>query len=450
MSAGMTTATDLLLERVRATLRDRKLMLFQPSPALAGFMRSTRKRILVRCANRVGKTKHSAAKLTNLMLATPRGRYRAVAVNYTQSIAVVGQYLADFIPADQLASNCRFSVENGWTHQLIVLTNGTTCEIRSQDQAPIAHSGSDLDGVWLDEIPPSDILQENLYRVKARDGWIWITATPIGRPVEYLKKVAEAEDTVWIQFVAALSHENCPWYSQKQVDDWIEEARAFPDSYEQRIKGAWEGITTLRTFSGFDSTCLIQPTDAPPKQVRIGVGIDHGEHAGSQVAVLVAWNTDGIWLLDETVSTTSTTPAQDAIAIRAMLLRNGMDVHQVDAWIGDVNSAGKLGAGHKINEILALALAREAGHHKVSFTIDTPQKGHGSVDLGEKLLNAGFLRHQVHVHPRCAAVINGLRHSRGAKSDEDLKHALDAVRYICFAPLNAMNTNRVSPKRYQL
>jgi phage terminase large subunit-like protein len=37
--------------------------------------------------------------------------------------------------------------------------------------------------VWLDEIPPSDILQENIFRVMARQGWLWLTATPIGRPV---------------------------------------------------------------------------------------------------------------------------------------------------------------------------------------------------------------------------------------------------------------------------
>ena len=52
-----------MMLRVLATLRDRQLMLFQPSPALVGFMGSTARRILVRAANRVGKTKHAAAKL---------------------------------------------------------------------------------------------------------------------------------------------------------------------------------------------------------------------------------------------------------------------------------------------------------------------------------------------------------------------------------------------------
>ena len=436
--------------RIVATFAQRRLMLFNPSPALVAFMASGSKRILVRAANRVGKTKHAAAKLAKLMLATPNGRFRAVAVNYTQSIAVVGQYLFDFLPADQLISNCRFSQENGWTHQLIVLKNGTTCEIRSQDQAPIAHAGSDLDGVWLDEIPPPDILQENLYRVKAKNGWIWVTATPIGRPVEYLKNVVEDENTTWTQHVAPLSHANCPWYTAQQVEDWIAEARLFPDSFDQRILGAWEGVTLARTFTGYDSTCLIQPDDPPPKGVTIGIGIDHGEHAGSQVAVLIASNSDGIWVLDECVSTTATTPVADARAIVDMLARNAIEVHQVGRWVGDINSAGKAAAGHKINEILALAIAREAGHHRVGFTIDPPMKGQGSVDIGEKLLNAGLLRRQVRIHPRCVAVINGLRHYKGGKADEGLKHAIDSLRYVSYTPLTALNTNRVSTKRYQM
>ena len=439
-----------MILRVLATLRDRQLMLFQSSPALVGFMRSTARRILVRAANRVGKTKHAAAKLATLMLERAGGRFRAVAVNYQQSIAVVGQYLANFIPADQLAANCRFSLENGWTHQLIVLRNGTTCEIRSCEQAAISHAGSDLDGVWLDEVPPSFILQENLYRVKARDGWVWITATPIGRPVEYLRKVIADEDTTWVEHVAPLSAANCPWYSEAQVEAWITEARLFPDSYEQRINGAWEGTTSERTFSGFDSTCLINADHPLPKACRIGVGLDHGEHAGSQVAVLIAWNSDGVWALDEEVSTKATTPADDAKAVRRMLLRNGMDIHQVDVWIGDINSAGKAQAGFRVNDVLAYELAKDAGHHRQGFTIGTPVKGKGSVDYGEKLLNSAFLLHKLWVAPRCVAIIKGLKHSKGAKSDEDLKHALDALRYIAYAPLSAMTGQRNAATRYQL
>lgn len=438
------------MARIIATFAQRRLMLFRPSPALVAFMHATAKRILVRAANRVGKTKHAAAKLAKLMLAAGGKRYRAVAVNYTQSIAVVGQYLCDFIPKDQLVPGCRFSLENGWTHQLIVLKNGTTCEIRSQDQAPIAHAGSDLDGCWCDEVPPSAILQENLFRVKAKDGWFWLTATPIGRPVEYLKKVIEDEDSTWTEHVAPLSHANCPWYTQAQVDAWIAEARLFPDSFEQRINGAWEGTTQERTYSGFDSTCLITADMPMPKGVKIGVGIDHGEHAGSQVAILTAWNADGLWALDEEVSTKATTPTDDAKAIRRMLMRNSLDVASVDVWVGDINSAGKSMAGYKVNEILAFELCKDAGYHKQAINIATPVKGPGSVDFGEKLVNSGFLRHKVWVAPRCVQLIKGLKHSKGAKSDEDLKHALDGFRYIAYAPLQAMTGNRNTATRYQL
>jgi hypothetical protein len=195
---------------------------------------------------------------------------------------------------------------------------------------------------------------------------------------------------------------------------------------------------------------LINAEHPLPRACKIGVGIDHGEHAGSQVAVLLAWNNDGVWALDEEVSTKATTPADDAKAIRRMLLRNGMDVVNVDVWIGDVNSAGKAQAGFKVNEVLGYELAKDAGYHRQSFNIGTPVKGKGSVDYGEKLLNSAFLLHKLWVAPRCLALIKGLKHSKGAKSDEDLKHALDALRYIAYAPLSAMTGQRNAATRYQL
>ena len=63
------------LDRIRATLADNPLALFSPSPALRDFMGGKGRRILVRAANRTGKTRHAAAKLAALMLATPHGRF---------------------------------------------------------------------------------------------------------------------------------------------------------------------------------------------------------------------------------------------------------------------------------------------------------------------------------------------------------------------------------------
>ena len=438
------------MSRVMATLVENPLALFDPSPAFAGFMVDTSRRILVRAANRTGKTRHAAARLAREMLVTKDGRFRAVGVTYQQSVSVVSKYLNSFLPPSSLAPSCRYSVENGWTHQLIVLANGATCEIRSQDQAPIAHAGSDLDGVWCDELPPSPVFTELVARVMSRQGWLWVTATPIGRPVKEFREVVEGEQTAWVQHVAEMSPENCPWYTRDQVDAWIEEARLFPDSFEQRIKGAWEGITTERVFSGFDSVCLIKPDDVPPKGVHLGVGVDHGEGAGKQVAVLIAWNGTGMWALDECVNTKATTPAQDAKAIREMLLRNGYDVNQVDRWVGDVNSAGKLSAGTKVNDLLAAALCREAGYGRLAIRIEVPVKGMGSVGFGEKLVNAGFLRGQIKVAPECQTLVNSLRHYRGGAADEPLKHALDAFRYVAYAPLEALASSRQTAQRYTL
>lgn len=439
------------LARIMATFEQNRLALYEPSPALAGFMASTDRRILVRAANRCGKTMAAAAKLCTLMLRVPNRKYRAVGVNYQQSVGVIGQYLADLLPPSALASGCHYTKTNGWSHQLIRLKNGTTCEIRSSEQSGLSHAGSTLHGVWLDEFGPEEILLESLTRVMSYDGWVWQTGTPVGRSVDYFRKLVEVENTEWVQHVVAFNIANVPWLPPEQVEAWIEEQRGWPDSFDQRILGAWDSPTTERLFTGFDSSCLITPDMPLPKGVQLVVGIDHGEKAGRQVAVLVAHNADGLWVLDEEVNTVATTPTDDARAIRAMLQRNDLDVHQIHAWVGDVNSAGKSNmVGFSANDVLAFELCKDAGFHKQAIRIATPMKGPGSVDAGSRLLNHGFLRHKLWVNPRCQQLIKGLRHARGSKADADLTHALDALRYAAYAPLSAMTGNRNIATRYQL
>lgn len=421
---------------------------FHPSPALARFMKSSARRILVRAGNRVGKSVHAAVKLAKIMLSSPNKKYRAVGVNYKQSINVISKLLAQFIPKEQLADGCIYTETLGWSHNLIRLRNGTTCQIRSSDQAPIAHAGDDLDGVWIDEPPKHPIFLENLKRVFSKMGFLWVTATPIGRPCGYLRAQVEHENSVWEEHVASLSYENCPWYTEDQIKKWLTEAEADPGTYRQTVHGDWEGTSADRVFTGFDNASLITDDDESPKKCKFGIGIDHGESAGKQVAILVAWNSDGIWILDETVSTSATTPEQDARDIYKMILRNNIDLHHIDRIIGDVNSAGKLAGGRKINEILAIRLCSEAGYKQSSLRIEAPYKDPGSVDFGHKLLNAGFLRNQVHVHPCCKTLIHSLQHFNGA--NEDLKHAVDAARYILYPVLEKMNVSRSNPRSYQL
>ena len=419
------------LDRIRATLVDNPLALFTPSPAMADFMRSAGRRVLIRAGNRTGKTRHAAAKLAGLMLSTPNGRFRAVGVTYQQSISVVSRYLHSFLPPSALAAGCRFSLENGWTHQLIRLKNGATCEIRSQDQTAISHAGSDLDGVWIDEVPPPDVFLECIKRVVSRRGWVWCTLTPIGRACGWFRRMVEELGSPWEQVTVTFSRRNCPWYTQQQVDDWLQEAAASPWAYRQTIFGDWEGEVIDRTFTGFDADCIVTDEQLPVEEpFRLGIGIDHGEGIGRQVALLCLWTERQFIVLDEVVNTTNTLPEADARAIVTRLQDWGWSLTDVARIVGDINSAGKLGAGLKVNEVLGDALAAAAGLRARTITIQPPDKGKGSVEMGSKLVNAAFMRGTLKVHQGCVGLITSLKNYAPGPKGEDLKHPLDALRYI--------------------
>jgi phage terminase large subunit-like protein len=425
------------------------LALWKPSPAFAPFMADETRRILIRAANRVGKTKHAAARLAKLMVEVPNRHYRVVGTNFKDTQLVAGGYLHGFLPKHMLTSSSRYSEQRGWNYEKLVLTNGTSCEFRTFEQIPDQHAGGDMDGVWCDEPPPPLIWNECLRRVMSRGGFLWLTFTPLGREVGWLRKIVEDKSNGWREYVAKMSAENCPWYAPEKVESWIREVRAsMPDAYEQTINGAWEGITGGRTFTGYDSSSHLvigaseSVADVLPRDVKWGVGVDHGEGAGKQWAGLVAWTGQGtgskLWILDECVSKGVTTPNQDAKAIRLMLQRNGLDVVNVNRWKGDINTAGKGEPGRSANEVLAQHLAKEAGYHRFPREFESADKGAGSILKGEMLLNAAFLQRRAWVRAdRCPVLSRSLAHYvADAKKSEDLKHPLDGLRYIAVPVLD--------------
>lgn len=327
---------------------------------------------------------------------------------------------------------------------MIELTNGTTCELRTFEQKPDQHAGGDMDGVWCDEPPPPLIWAECLRRVFSRNGFLWLTFTPLGREVTWLRKIVEAERSEWREYVVEMSHANCPWYTQAQVDAWIEEVRTtMPDAFEQTIRGAWEGITSDRTFTGYDSAVHFGPDTKIPPGAKWGVGVDHGEGAGKQVAILVAWLGQGkaaqLWIVDEAVSKGITGPEQDARSIRDMLVRNRLDVADVARWKGDINTAGKGEAGRSVNELLAEQLVRQAGLRRLAREFEGAEKGADSVEKGERLLNAAFLQKRAWVNAaKCPVLCRSLAHYGGGekKADEEMKHPLDGLRYIAVPALD--------------
>jgi hypothetical protein len=112
-----------------------------------------------------------------------------------------------------------------------------------------------------------------------------------------------------------------------------------------------------------------------------------------------------------------------------MLERNRIRPREVDVAVGDVNSAGKAAGGVKVNDLLTNAIARRVGASCAPFTIRPPRKGRGSVSFGCRLINYAFRKGDLTIHPRASGLIDSFKYWEGSDTD-DLKHALDATRYI--------------------
>lgn len=411
----------------RSVYNAANILTFKSSPALEQFMFSDHKRMLVRAANRVGKSNHAAVKLVRTMLTKP-GRYRAVGVTNGQATKVISKYLYELIPKDQLV-NSYYTKAKGWRHNLIQLKNGSICQIMSYEQDALKHAGDTLDGVWLDEPPPMDIFSESLARVFDTNGFVWITMTPIGRTVEWLKKLIEDQESGWLEYVAELSVENCPWYTVEQVEKWYREAACQMNSYRQRIFGDWEGQPTEVRFNQYDQarhTISLQALEELSYNKYI-IGIDHGEKASRQTAILIALMANGtIVCLDEYSSSTASTPKMDAVGIFKMLRKNGLEPEDISTWTGDVNTGGKMAPTKTVNQLLEAEILELTGQ---SIKIIKPYKSAGSVDKGEYLINQALSENMLLFHTDCIKLRSSMLTYNG---EENLKHPIDALRYALY------------------
>ena len=388
---------------------------------------------LLRMGNQGGKSHGGAVETAWVMtgehpwrpVKAPPVHGRVVTYSMKQSLTVQKRLHA-VIPKF-LIDGYDFNDRRGFVGQRIKLTNGSTLEVVTASQDTLAHASATLDFVWIDEPPPEELYSELLARllVKYKKGvsGCWLTMTPIGRPVGWLVKLCEQNKISDHRF--DITPENCPHLKQEQID--MIAGAYLPHELPQRLHGHWRGETRARYFDAFDERVV---TDARPKTVaKVGLGIDHGEGVGNQVAVLVAEVEGRVWILDEYQSKKRTTPEEDAAGILEMLENNHISPFEVDLAVGDINSMGKAYSGLKVNDALAAAMAKQLNLNRPPFQILSAYKSAGSVDWGNRILNYGFKRRDITVNPRCEYLIRAFSHHEG--KDDDLKHGIDAARYIC-------------------
>lgn len=429
----------------------------EQSPKQRAFHKDRSRVRSLRGCNQGGKTKAGAREAAYRMLGVhpdypvrkPPVHGRVVTYSFKQS-RVVQRALFDMIPLEEINPACLPNCPpdqlpemirvNGFKKATLILRNGSTLEVYTAWQGTLAHSGDTLDFVWCDEPPKESHYSELIARLLAREGDLWLTYTPIGRPVEWLKK--QVEDGKIADHLIRLTVEDCPFYSQALIDGIC--SAYLPAEYEQRVNGAWDGVTTGRVFAAFNDKKHTFTTP-PDFDYLLFFGGDHGEKAKHEVIYLIGvveishpetGEPDGfeIYVLGEYVSGDATKPEDDARGAVALLEEYGWDPWEVRYMRADVNSAGKLGDGYSINTLLERAFAGLVKSKRPPFPIRTPDKGKGSIVAGCKKINFGFAEDRIYVSEKCPGLLKTLRHWTGL--NDDLKHAADAFRYIAVDFLN--------------
>ena len=440
---GLARGLDTLSRRATAD----PLAYFRPTLPQREFLACTAPVAMLRAGNQLGKTWAGLVDLLYRVLgnspyqpvASPPIEAWIICFSWEQSLSVQAKFHA-LVPKPMLMPGCEFVPGKGYTGRvpIVRLRNGSIVRFKTTNQGSLGLASATLSHVLIDEPPPAEIWGELVARVLRQRGRIRLTMTPIGRPVGWLRDLVERGEVTDLHY--PLTVENTtpiggrPLLTQAEIDALA--GRYLPQERAQRLDGDWDkGFVEGRIFEGFDVDKHV--SDLPPMgEVLIGVGIDHGTDAGTQVATLVAVSRDGgiegnprIWVLDQVLSDGLTTPEQDARDILGMLKRCGLSLEAVDRWTGDRKHGGKRWGGKKSNALLMQGFERHLRLPigSLPFRIKTAWKPQGSVYEGARILHGAMLRGDFFIHSRCKALIDDLNHWTGA--DDQHKHGIDSLRY---------------------
>lgn len=384
----------------------------------------------------------------------------------------IGKALWDWAPRHLIHPSSDFQPNRGWKNNQILLRDrespqkvGHVIHFRSGEQDVIHIAGLTVDYLWINEPPLEQQFHEAMQRIADAEGPVWMTFTPFGRPVTWLKLHIEGDEKRqippkerWDQFIVELAPENVPHRSKRSI---MKQIAGIPiEQYAQRVEAQWEGIITDRRMQGFKEANKRSSLDTIQYGLdhgwKFGICCDHGDTAGHQVVVLIAWNDERqvAWAIDEYISAERTTPRMDARQVVIMLRRNGVQLRRLVENHGDVNGTFKSSpSGESVN----LQMGREitiawqlfetfgpqvAGWSESKYSeeaekllragveqlpIETPDKRPGSVDWGLGLMNTAFMSGGLYIDPRCDVLTRSLSTWQGKKDGSE--HAIDALRY---------------------
>ncbi len=438
---------------------------------------------LLRTGNQLGKTWVGLAELiwrclgAHPFIPVPKAPITAWVIcdTFGQSIEIQQKFW-DLVPKDALAPGVAFDPVKGFRgrHPVCRFANGSIVRFKTTNQKVMSLASATIDLVLIDELTTPAIFGELQKRVMRRGGVILLTLTPINAPSEWLAaKVAEgdvidihhrmlAENFVPMRYVAGGSMvpgDGPPLATEAGVpldEDWIREERrkAGRDLEGVRCDGEWQIEHKDRELLGYSDAVLWSDDPASPHfdelapgPVVDGLGMDHGEGAGREMAYLVSYDSAGVlWVLGEYASGGTTTAEQDAAGIERLVTEWHHDrgLMALSKVRGDTNSGGKQSGGHTINELLTRAF--KALEPDIRWEVKAPDKSSGSVKTRTWMLNTAMIAGRLRIHELCTRLIESCRIWKGEERGR-VKDPIDAVGYIAAEFLRDVATG---PRRLRL
>jgi hypothetical protein len=384
------------------------------------------------------------------------GEYWICCASWSQSLAIQTK-LWDLLDKASIHENTKYRKDTGFSGKPPTIlvrhkpTGGySVIRFKTTGQDTLDLAGASIKGALFDE-PPHDesTYSEVAKRVQASNGWVSITMTPVGAPVDWIRDRA-AKGKIQDIHVRLTPAALIPVGETEPIRlkdgtpcdaRWIEQIIAETPEHEVpvRIHGEWEMRITDRYFTKFRSSGADGHVrdDVPEGEVELLLGIDYGTKPGKQIVLLVGVEEQEgwprVWVFDEyTDPTGSATVEDDAEGVLAMLDRNDLRWADLAMAHGDrVHMPGS--AQQKSNKDLMGQLSRllRVPQQDLVPQIRTVKRGQdrgaGSVSTGARWLWYQTVRNNLIINPRCRRLIDAM--DRWNMADDDWKDPIDALRY---------------------
>ena len=172
------------------------------SPQAAFFRAASTARVRVfRSGNRVGKTTAGGVDvLLHLLGWHPWGQHKppchwwASGVDWEFGVGqVLWPKIREYLPMDQVSSIAWYRRAEPSIPLSIVFKNGSQLDFKSGDSGRRKYQGTDLNGVWIDEEHPADVVEEARTRLLHTKGYLTVTLTPLMR-MRWVQEIEREQD----------------------------------------------------------------------------------------------------------------------------------------------------------------------------------------------------------------------------------------------------------------